>query len=69
MTVRNDVESRYVVNGRPVLVRLINNPTIDDVMTTEARIQAYSLETGKVDMTRRVSRGLRDFLIQIGVEK
>lgn len=69
MTVRNDIERRYIVNGRPVIVRLINNPTIDDVISTEARVQAYSLESGKVDTTRRVSRGLRDFLIQIGVEK
>lgn len=69
MTVRNDIERRYIVNGRPVIIRLINNPIIDDVVVTEMRVQATAIESGTVDPDRRVDRSIRDFLIRLGVEK
>jgi hypothetical protein len=69
MSVRDEVETRYIVDGKPVLIKLINNPTIEDVMNTEARVQATMIERGNIDPDRRVSRELRDFLIRLGVEK
>jgi hypothetical protein len=69
MSFRNEVEQRFIVDGRPVIIKLINNPTIDDVVVTEARVYATSIERGNVDPNRRVSRGLRDFLIRLGVER
>ncbi len=69
MSVRNDIEGRFLVDGQPVLIKLINNPTIDDVMVTEARVQATAVERGAVDPDRRVARDIRDFLIRLGVER
>jgi hypothetical protein len=69
MSFRNEVEQRFIVDGRPVIIKLINNPTIDDIVVTEARVYATSIERGNVDTNRRVSRGLRDFLIRLGVER
>lgn len=69
MSVRDEVEGRFMVDGRPVIVKLINNPTIEDVLSAEARVQATSIERGTIDPDRRVSRELRDFLIRLGVER
>lgn len=68
MSVRDEVESRFNVDGKPVIIKLINNPTIDDVINTEARVQASAIESGKELTGRRVSRSLRDYLIRLGIE-
>lgn len=69
MNVRDDIQGKFIVNGRPVTVRLINNPTIDDVLISEARVHATAIERGSIDTNRRVPRDLRDFLIRLGVER
>lgn len=69
MASRNQITKRYVINGKPVIISLINNPVIDDILVTEARIQASYVQTGNVDPNRRVDRGLRDFLIRLGVQR
>lgn len=69
MSVRDEVEQRFIVDGKPVLIKLINNPTIDDVIVAEARVYATSIERGNVDPDRQVARDMRDFLIRLGVEK
>lgn len=68
---RNEVPIRMVVDGEPLLVTLIQNITIDDVISTEARIQATAIETGDSSIVtdRQVSFELRDFLIRLGVER
>lgn len=68
MSIRDEIETRFNIEGKPVIVKLINNPTIDDVVVTEARIFASSLETGEDLSSRRVSRSLRDYLIRLGIE-
>jgi hypothetical protein len=68
MSVRDEVESRFNVEGSPVIIKLINNPTIDDIINTEARVQASGFETGRDLSTRVVSRTLRDYLIRLGIE-
>lgn len=68
MSVRDEVESRFNVEGKPVIIKLINNPTIDDVINTEARVQASGFETGNDLSDRVVSRSLRDYLIRLGIE-
>lgn len=71
MSARYEVMTRMVVEGRPVLVGVIQNPTIDDVVVTEARIHAASVD--RVDPSlvegRRVDRRLRDYLVRLGVER
>ena len=60
---------RMIVDGKPLLISLIQNPLIDDVLITEARLQATDIEervTSNSD--RRVGRDVRDFLIRLGVE-
>lgn len=69
MSDRHESGGRLIVNGRPVIVTLITNPLIDDVVMTEARILASEIENGPLDDDRRVERGVRDFLIRLGVER
>jgi hypothetical protein len=52
-----------------MLFRVISNPIIDDVVITEARLLAYEIENGPLADERRVERGVRDFLIRLGVER
>ena len=64
------VTQRMVVDGKPLLISLIQNPLIDDVLVTEARLQATTIEEGGADDSeRRVDRSVRDYLIRLGVER
>lgn len=69
MAARDIVSSRLIVNGRPYIINLINNPTIDDVVMTESRVLAAEIENGVIEEGRRVSRDIRDFLIRLKVER
>lgn len=69
MSDRQVTESRLIIDGRPVVIKLISNPLIDDVVITEAIIKASEIENGTFNATRRVDRGVRDFLIRLGVER
>lgn len=69
MSSRQEVENRLIVEGRPVIVKLITNPLIDDVVIAEARILASEIENGPFTDTRRVDRSIREFLIRLGVER
>lgn len=66
---RQESEAHLIVDGRPVTYKVISNPLIDDVLLTEARLTAYEIENGPLDSGRRVDRGVRDFLIRLGVER
>jgi hypothetical protein len=69
MSNRSVVVSRLIVEGEPLLINMIQNPTIDDVVETEARIYAASLDRQDPTLNdRRVPRDVREFLIRIGVE-
>ena len=64
------VSQRMIVEDKPLLVSLIQNPLIDDVLITEARLQATDIEEGNsANPDRRVGRDVRDFLIRLGVER
>lgn len=69
MKERQVAEARMIVDGKPMLYNIISNPLIDDVVITEARLQAYEIENGTLEEGRRVDRGVRDFLIRLGVER
>ncbi len=68
MSARQESEIRLIVDGRPVVYRVLSNPLIDDVVISEAKIQAFEIENGSTG-DRRVARGVRDFLIRLGVER
>lgn len=69
MSDRHVSGGRMIVDGRPVIVTMITNPLIDDVVITEAQITASEIENGPLSDDRRVDRGVRDFLIRLGVER
>lgn len=68
---RNEVVTSLVVDGERLKITLLQSPLIDDIIVTEARVQATSIETKNKDMLqgRRVDRNLRDYLIRLGVER
>lgn len=67
--VRNELVTKMVVDGRPLTVTLIDSIVIDDVVSTEAQVQALSLQNDGVSVTRRrVDRAVRNYLVRIGVE-
>jgi hypothetical protein len=65
------INSQLVVNGIPTEFTLIQNPTIEDVLIGEARVQATSIETNNPALVagRVVPRAIRNFLIMIGIEQ
>lgn len=67
MPAQTVVTTQATSDGQVYKVRLIENPTVDDVLNTEAKIYAFSMATGDIDTTRRVGRDVRNFLIRIGV--
>jgi hypothetical protein len=71
MSNRADIPSRLLVDGKPLLVTLISNPTIDDVLIGEARVEATAIESRDLTVldSRRVPRNIRDYLIRQGVQQ
>ena len=66
---REEVSTRVIVDGRPMIVGIIQNPVIDDVVIAEAQVQASLIVSKQDGAGRRVDRTLRDFLIRLGVER
>ena len=69
MVLKREVYSKVTINGQIYNIKLINNPTIDDIVETEARIYAIGRKNGQVDENRYVKRSIKDFLIRVGVER
>jgi hypothetical protein len=69
MSVRQEVLSKVSIDGKPYTVKLIQNPTIDDVLISEAQIYAGSLSSGISSEDHRVDRSVRDYLIRLSVER
>lgn len=55
--------------GVPLDVSLIESPNIDDVVMSEARLQAFSIATGTDISDHRVDRQVKEFLLRLGVER
>lgn len=57
-------------DGTLVEMVLIENPLIDDVLVTEAKVQAYlTYSKQEAPSDHRVERTIRDFLIRLGVSR
>lgn len=69
MAIRSVFETKTSLPTGPARVRIINNPTIEDVLASETRTWLYSFSEGNVDDTRRVSYDIRNYLIRQGVER
>ncbi len=67
---RNVVTASIIVDGVPLLLSFFDNVTIDDVLITEAKIQAVSILNRDTSAdSRKVDRSIRDYLIRLGVER
>lgn len=68
---RNEVETKLVVDGKPLTITLLQSITVDDVIGTEAQVQATAINKANQQMLvgRRVDRNIRDYLIRLGVER
>ena len=69
MPFRTEATAKLMVDGRPHTLMLVDNPTIDDVLVIEMRLRAAEIMNETTDQERRVPRGVRDLLIQIGVAR
>lgn len=56
-------------DGSIVEASLIEAPNVDDVLLTEAKIEAYNIWKAKADPDRRVGRDVRDVLLRFGVQR
>lgn len=66
---RQELINRMTIDGRPFIVRLVQNPLIDDVVIGEARVVAHEISSRREDPKRRVERPVRDYLIRLSVER
>lgn len=70
MSVRQLISQNVALGGVSYQISLIENPTIDDVVITEARLQAAAIEGRQgVLEDHFVSRDIKDFLIRLGVDR
>lgn len=69
MSTQTIIETAVTIDGAPSTVRLVNNPTIDDVLVGEMFEQATSIWRGDDLSEHRVGRDMRDYLIRLGVER
>ena len=69
MSEQTVIETQAMIDGVPNTVRLINNPTVDDVVVGEMFAQATSIWRGDDLSDHRVSRDMRNYLIILGVER
>jgi hypothetical protein len=69
MGLRRESTAVTTVNGRQMTVKLIDNPNVDDIVSTEMQVQAYFVATKTSDTARKVSYDIRDYLIRLGVER
>jgi hypothetical protein len=63
------IETPLVLNDAQSTIRLINNPIIDDILVGEMYAQATSIWRGDDLSNHRVERGIRDYLIRLGIER
>jgi hypothetical protein len=69
MAARTDIATKVVIGGKPYTVFMVDNPTIEDVMVVEMKLWAANKMNRVSDSEYRVSRGVRDTLIRLGVER
>lgn len=69
MSEQTIINTSVLIGGAPYTIRLVDNPTIDDVLVGEMIAQATSIWRGDDLSAHRVSREMRDYLILLGVER
>lgn len=66
---RRTYSQDFVSNGLVLRATVLEFPTIDDVVVTEAQIVAYEIASRTAPQDRRVDRDLRDVLVRFGVNR
>jgi hypothetical protein len=69
MATRTEDILKISVKGVPYTVTLIDYPTIDDVVGTEAKLCAMEFANSTTNDGHRVDLAIRDILIRLGVER
>jgi SRSO17 transposase len=66
---RRTYSQDFASNGLMLRATVLEFPTIDDVVVTEAQITAYGIASQTPQSDRRVDREIRDFLVRFGVAR
>lgn len=66
---RRTYSQDFVSNGLVLRATVLEFPTIDDVVVTEAQIVAYEIASQSSQPDRRVGRDIRDVLVRFGVAR
>lgn len=69
MPFRTDIAIKLTADGVPYTMFLVDRPTIEDVMVVEMKLKAAEIMNEESNPDYRVDRGVRDFLIRMGVER
>lgn len=66
---RRSYSQSFTSKGLVLQATVIEDPTIDDVVATEAQIIAFEIASGTKQPERRVGRDVRDTLVRFGVAR
>jgi hypothetical protein len=66
---RTNTSLLRTTDGKLVEATIITSPNIDDIVITEAKVQAYNIWKGNEDPDRRTGREVRDILLRFGVQR
>jgi hypothetical protein len=66
---RRTYSQDFASNGLILRATVLEFPTIDDVVVTEAQIVAYEIAAQNAQPDRRVERDVRDVLVRFGVSR
>lgn len=66
---RRTYSQDFVSNGTVLRATVLEFPTIDDVVVTEAQLTAYGIASQTPQGDRRVERDIRDVLVRFGVAR
>lgn len=71
MSNRLVISNNFIVDSKPLIVDRIENPTIEDVIETEAILYAASLnlDDSSIHEGHRVDLFIRKYLTKFGVEQ
>lgn len=69
MSTQKTATGSIEMDGRSYTLTIIENPTVDDVVVSEMKVHAQHVAEGLDVSDRRVARGIRDFLVRLGVER
>ena len=68
MSLQTKIVATTALNGQPAEILLINNPTVDDVIINDAKVEAFLIENNFPFVPRTTPYAVRDFLVRLRIE-